>query len=51
MDRNKERMIVESDSSCGGVGHGFASLSRGEQSITAVSMTGDAYDRAGVGNS
>lgn len=50
--RNKERKdeIVERKSpSCGGVGRDFASLSRGEQSITAVSMTGDAYDRAGVG--
>lgn len=42
--------IVERKSpGCGGVGRDFASLSRGEQSITAVSMTGDAYDRAGVG--
>lgn len=51
--RNKEReneICVERKSpSCGGVGRDFASLSRSEQSITVVSMTGDAYDRAGVG--
>lgn len=47
--KKDDRWAKESNSSCEGVGRHFESLSRGEQSITAVSMTGNAYDRAGVG--